>query len=462
MDCTHVDFDRAIDDKCDRFESQWRSGDRPRIEDFLAAKSDGDEESLLRQLLCLEWELLSAEGRRPDLSEYCRRYADAAGLVRQVYSEALRDPTSPLFSLLAEDRSADYEIIDEVMGVIYRVRDRRLNRTIAMKVLRSAPDEKRVKQGVTKEQMLARFLEEAQITAQLEHPGIVPVYDRSIDEHGRPFFTMKLVKGRDLSQIFQWVRQREEGWNVLRAVGIMVRVCQAVAYAHSKGVVHRDLKPSNIMVDNLGEVYVMDWGLARVLGQRGLHELRPQLDMLSTQTEIRTDRSDSSADVDSPLSTMDGTVVGTPTYMSLEQTGGRLEEVNEKSDIYSLGAILYNLLTGQPPYVSPGPNTSPHTILASVLRGPPAPLQRLNPQASRELSAVCEKAMSRDAGDRYTSCLDMAEDLQAYLDNRVVRAYRTGPYFEFKSWVLRNRLTSTVIACALTLAFALLFIFAIP
>ena len=139
----------------------------------------------------------------------------------------------------------------------------------------------------------------------------------------------------------------------------------------------------------------------------------------------------------SPLITMDGTVMGTPAYMPPEQASGKA--ANHSSDIYSLGAILYNLLTGQPPYVEEGAHLSPYTILASVLHGPPARVQQFNPTEIAELIAICEKAMAREPAQRFASALEMAEDLQAFLDHRVVRAYRTGAWAELKSWVLRNK-----------------------
>jgi formylglycine-generating enzyme required for sulfatase activity/tRNA A-37 threonylcarbamoyl transferase component Bud32 len=340
------------------------------------------------------------------------------------------------------------------MGAILKVWDQDLRRTLAMKVvLGKAESEQKGSTPAIDEKSLGRFLEEAQITGQLDHPGIVPVYELGMDTDGQVFFTMRLVKGRDLKHIFDLVRDGREGWTQTRALTVLLKVCEAMAYAHSKGVIHRDLKPANIMVGRFGEVYVMDWGLAKVLGREDTRDLRIKAPETtgSLHTEGREEREQNP---DTPLVTMDGAVVGTPAYMPPEQARGDVEKLDRRSDVYALGAMLYHLLTGQMPYVVPGMETTPHAIWRWVLEGRPQPIGEMTRSVSAELTAVCEKAMSRESRGRYEDMSELADDLAAYLDGRVVRAHRTGAIAELGKWVSRNRALAAVGIAFILLAFS--------
>ncbi|KAA3642103.1 MAG: hypothetical protein DWP92_00015 [Armatimonadetes bacterium] len=345
------------------------------------------------------------------------------------------------------------EIARGGMGVVQRVFDQDAQRHLALKVI-LGQDQSRSSGGTptVSNRTLGRFLEEAQITSQLDHPGIVPVHEIGVDHTGRVYFTMRLVEGEDLRTIFRRVRDMDPEWSMARALSVILRVCEALAFAHDKGVIHRDLKPANIMVGRFGEAYVMDWGLARVLGREDSHDLRIQRVQGAEESGdfVRTARDvDPGGEQNSPVLTMDGDVIGTPAYMPPEQAHGQLDDVGAASDVYSLGAILYELLCGQVPYADRERISPPYEVLKSVQEGSPTPLHVTNPQVSAELEAICDKAMARSIEERYRSMEAFARDLRSYLEGRVVAAYETGAIAELRKWVIRNKGTAASIAAAI-------------
>ena len=347
------------------------------------------------------------------------------------------------------------------MGAILSVWDEDLRRTLAMKIVLGRNEEPDAT-GTPDvgDNQLVRFLEEAQITGQLDHPGILPVHDLGIDTHGRVYFTMPLVKGQTLKEIFDLTKAEEQGWSTTRALGVLIKVCEAMAFAHSKGVIHRDIKPANIMVGRFGETYVMDWGLAKVLGRKETRVPRSQADVGSSMSLVKTDRRDDAAsDPNSPLITLDGDVVGTPTYMSPEQARGHLAELGPATDVYAVGSMLYQLLTGRAPFHEPDARVSLHTVLARLLDGPPKPIEEIDKNVVPELTAICEKAMAREPEDRYAGMLALAEDLRAFIEGHVVRAYESGAVAEFRKWVRRNKTAAFFIATSVVLVFAALLLF---
>jgi len=328
------------------------------------------------------------------------------------------------------------------MGSIRAVWDADLRRKLAMKVL--AVSGATIASESSGSRSTGRFLEEAQITAQLDHPGVVPVHELGVDEEGRPFFTMKLVRGRELSEVFDLAAAGREGWSPTRVLWVLLRVCETLGFAHQKGVIHRDLKPANVMVGSFGEVYVMDWGLARVLGraERSSRQDAPERSL------VRSDRR-SAGDATSPgLLTQDGDVVGTPAYMAPEQARGEVDALDSRADVYAVGAMLYHLLSGQAPYVPVGTRPTAGAVLQMLIEGPPRRLAVLAPRAAPELIAICERAMSRDRERRYADVGELGEDLRAFLESRVVRAYDTGAAAELRKWIARHRVEATAVAAA--------------
>jgi len=346
-----------------------------------------------------------------------------------------------------------YERLERVaqggMGTIYRVRDIDLHRDLAMKVLGSGEIGEPVRSTPASLQ-LARFVEEAQVTGQLDHPGIVPVHELGLDAQDHVFFTMKLVRGQTLREVLELLREGREGWSTTRVVGVLLRVCEAMAYAHDKRVIHRDLKPSNLMVGRFGEVYVMDWGLARVLDRPDPRDARSRDPAEDTATQaVLSDRHEHSGDPQSPLYTMDGQVFGTPAYMPPEQARGDVARIGTAADVYAIGAILYHVLAGCVPYGALDEHLDKDEVWQAVKQRPPLPLAKVAPGAPPELVAICELAMRRDPKARYASMQALADELRAYLENRVVHAHKTGPVVELRKWIARNRGAAAGLALAL-------------
>jgi formylglycine-generating enzyme required for sulfatase activity/tRNA A-37 threonylcarbamoyl transferase component Bud32 len=316
------------------------------------------------------------------------------------------------------------------MGVVYEAWDIDLQRVVALKVLRESaapPAQRRL--------MLDRFLEEAQVTGQLQHPGIVPIHELGIDETGALYYTMPLIKGRTLLDILASLRADDAQWTLARVVAVLQRTAEAIGFAHSKGVVHRDLKPANIMVGRFGETYVLDWGLAKVLGPRTMAGA-PNGDESVVET---TRRLRAASSPDSSLVTIAGDVLGTPSYMPPEQATGNLDQLAPPADVYALGAILYTALAGHPPYQEPGSSRGAEHVLERLVAAPPRPLAEAAPAAPAELVAIAEKAMARSSRDRYRDLAEVGEELRAFLEVRVVRAHASGPWAELRKWVARNR-----------------------
>lgn len=295
------------------------------------------------------------------------------------------------------------------MGEVFRVRDPELARPMALKALRASL--------CTRGAQLTRFREEAQVTAQLRHPGVVAVHEFGRLEDGRVYFTMEEVQGKTLSAIIRALHGAstrkawgltDGGWTLRKVIEAFRRACETMAYSHARGVVHRDLKPSNLMLGDFGEVLVLDWGLAKVTGQVDRS--------LDASEGVFTERSQSHS---SPKLTRAGRVFGTPSYMPPEQARGAWSEVGPTADVYSLGAVLYKLLSGRTPFRG----DDAQQVVDKVLAGPPVPVDqaRRGPPIPEGLREICAQAMARKPQDRYADGAALAAAVEAWLDGSMRR-----------------------------------------
>src|SRR5438552_3497900 len=287
----------------------------------------------------------------------------------------------------------DYELLEEIgrggQGVVYRARQKSLNRTVALKVI-----------GLghwATDAHLKRFRREAEAAASLDHSGIVPIYEVG-ERDGSCYFSMKVVEGGQLDAVV-----KREPMPIRQAVELIVKVARTVHYAHEHGILHRDIKPGNILLDQKNEPHLTDFGLARLV-----------------ETESTVTR------------TME--VLGTPSYMAPEQAVGSNATVSSVTDVYGLGAVFYQLLTGQPPFAG---GTTYETIKLLLDTEPRQP-RLLNPKIDRDLSTICLKCLEKDPKGRYSSALALAEDLEHWLKHEPIQARRTGIVARSRKWVRRN------------------------
>jgi serine/threonine protein kinase len=393
---------------------------------------------------------------------FVRLSADASAQ----FSAALADKDLGLVPVREMLAGKKYKVITTIgrggMGVVMQARDVRIRRTVAMKVMKTSHQ-------FSRENVL-RFVDEAQLTGQLEHPNIVPVYELGTDESGETFYTMKYVKGITLDAVLRSLRagrrQTVEKYPLGALLTIFQKICDAVAFAHSKGVVHRDLKPENVMIGAYGEVLVMDWGLAKNLtgAQRGGSKIETTF-----ATEPATDPRG--------FETMHGLIVGTPPYISPEQARGELDKIDGRSDIYVLGEILYAILTLRPPVVGATvpeivdailnsrvtpPTSFNHTAKSSRGVMPPSDeevielLHLPGKRVPEGLSALVMKAMHLAPEERYQSVEEMQADVAAYQGGFATKAERAGPRKQILLWAGRHKGEAALIAVGFILFTTLL------
>ncbi|MDG2223635.1 MAG: protein kinase [Rubripirellula sp.] len=316
------------------------------------------------------------------------------GLSKEVTKPARQGIESP-----APKQIASYEIVAELgrggMGVVYEARDMRLKRTVALKVILAG--------GHAGNSELERFQTEAEAVARLKHPNIVQVYEIG-EQDGRPFIALEYCSGGCLSDLL-----RGNSPSPQESARLVVSIADAMEHSHSEGVIHRDLKPGNILFDSAGAPKVVDFGLAKKLDEDKGH-------------------------------TRTGMVMGSLGYMSPEQASGKSGQTDHATDIYAIGAILYSLLSGQPPFQG----ASVIETLNLVIEGDVVPIRRLNPSCPQDLDTICLKCLQKSASNRYSSCAELAADLRRFLNGEPILARASTPYEQIISWTRRNPLPSLV------------------
>jgi eukaryotic-like serine/threonine-protein kinase len=318
------------------------------------------------------------------------------------------------------------------LGAVFVALDAELHREVALKqILDSHADDP---------DSQTRFVLEAEITGGLEHPGIVPVYGLGTYDGGRPYYAMRFIQGDSLKETIERFHTDESlkqgpgrgSLELRKLLGRFLDVCNAIGYAHSRGVLHRDIKPANVIVGNHGETLVVDWGLAKIIGRSEPSAL---------ERSLRPSVNIGSAD------TLPGSALGTPAYMSPEQAGGQLERLGPRSDVYSLGATLYCLLTGRPPFAGDAGQ-----VLRAAQKGEFPPPRHLDPAIDKALEVVCLKAMALQPEDRYESTKALADDVERWLADESVTAWREPLGRHVRRWARHNRTLVTATAVAVLFA----------
>jgi len=328
------------------------------------------------------------------------------------------------------------------MGEVWLCEDSDIGRPVALK---------RMLKGRQKHKN--QFIKEAQVTGQLEHPGVIPVHELSLDDKGQPYYVMKFVHGKTLKDVIREFHEqkptppspplqggdlggsREVAW--LRLLKVFINLCQTIAYAHSRGVIHRDIKPDNVMVGAYGETLVLDWGLAKIIGE-------PESD--EPYAGIRV------SEFEDTQASVSGSVKGTPFYFAPEVASGEVEKVDHVSDVFLLGGTLYEMVTGRPPRKA---DKMP-ALLEMARTVTPLPARQIDPTVPKPLDAICRKALAMRKEDRYQSATELADDMERYLAGEPVSAYQESLPERTWRWVKRHRTAlSRTLGAAVILAIGL-------
>lgn len=419
--------------------------------------NDGDDDSLER-ISEDEYRLSRLLEERGDVTETIQ--PGSGNHTRPIITAASDADALASISALAPDHAVREEIGRGGMGTVHRATDAGLHRDIALKAL--------TEQAANLPTAAARFEREARALAQLEHPNIVPIHRLAHDEAGRPFYTMKLVKGQTLRAVLRGIGAGDAkaiaAYPLDRLLNIFRKVCDAIAFAHHKGVIHRDLKPENIMIGEFGEALVMDWGLAKLVHEETepapAESIGGIIDLPSGHDPSGTILSLSGS---SEALTMDGEVVGTPRYMAPEQARGDTRHMDERTDVYALGGVLYEILALEPAFSG----RSTQEVLKRIVAGDfPSPCERLKAGAGKAphcpagfvppaLSAVAMRAMAVRPEERYQQAMDLAADIDAWTGGFATSVEDIGFIGQLRLLIARHRaITATITISLVALVWA--------
>jgi eukaryotic-like serine/threonine-protein kinase len=387
----------TIDKVCLAFEDTWKAGQRPQIEQYLGGTEGPGRGALLRALLRQDLFYRRRQGEQPTPEEYAARFPQDQPLIKQVFGEFLARDRAARPPSAAIRRFGDYQLLQEIahggMGVVYQARHLTLKRVVALKMIRSGE--------FASAEEVERFHREAEAAANLQHPNIVAVHEVGSHE-GQHYFTMDFVEGRSLGAIV-----RENPLPAQRAAKYVTTIAEAIQYAHAQGTVHRDMKPANVLIDQADQPRITDFGLAKRIS-----------------TDARLTATDQ--------------CLGTPSYMPPEQVASKWGQVGPLSDVYALGATLYELVTGRPPFRA---ETPAETLLQVVSDEPVSP-RLLNARIPPDLDTICMKCLEKQASQRYSSAQALAEDLRRFVAGEPILARPISRTERLWRWCRRNPRTA--------------------
>jgi hypothetical protein len=406
-----------LDPVCDRFERAWKDGDRPRLEDFLPEVAEADRPALLRELLALDLEYHARQGERPTVEEYCRRLPGYTALITAAFvalgptrdgrDEPGNQGERPLPAV------SGYEILGELgqggMGVVYKARQLSLNRIVALKMILVGRHASAI--------ALQRFRTEAEVIASLQHPNIVQIYE--VGEHdGLPFFSLEYCPGGSLAD-------RLDGTPLppRDAARLVETLARAMQVAHERHIIHRDLKPANVLLAARGLAGTSEQGPAKPQAAEELVDYVPKITDFGLAKHLEQE-----------TRTATGAVMGTPSYMAPEQATGAAAALGPATDVYALCSILYELLTGRPPFLG----ASALDTLLLVRHQEPIPPRSVQPHCPRDLETICLKGLHKDPARRYASAGALADDLARFLNDQPIQARRVRWIERALLWALRN------------------------